>query len=112
MKTALAALSAAACGRAFAAAAHAQDVKRSYADLDLSTSAGAQTFSQRLDTAAKAYCTGGPVYDTTSKARCMTGAREMFIGSLPTAKRTAFETALKGGATMQASTSATPPAGS
>lgn len=112
MTSAIRALGAAAIGLAFAASAHAQDVKLSYADLDLSTPAGAATFSQRLDVAAKAWCTGGPVYSDSSKSRCMKDARTMFLGSIPAAKKTAYEAALKGDGTTQAAAGTAPPAGS
>ena len=112
MKSAIAAFGAAALGLAFAASASAQEVKLSYADLDLSTPAGAATFSQRLDVAAKAWCTGGPVYTDSSKSKCMRGAREMFLGSIPAAKKSAFEIAMKGGGSTQAAADAPAPAGS
>ena len=115
MTSAIAALGAAAFGFALVLAplaASAQEVKLSYADLDLSTPAGAATFSQRLDVAAKAWCTGGPVYTDSSKSKCMKGARDMFLGSIPAARKTAFEAALKGDGRVQAATGTAAPAGS
>ncbi len=112
MTSAIAAFGAAAAGLALATAALAQDVKLSYADLDLSTPAGAAAFSQRLDVAAKAWCTGGPVYTDSSKSRCMADARKMFLGSIPAAKKTAYEAALKGDGRVQAAATPAAPAGS
>lgn len=112
MRSAIAAFGAAATGLAFAASAHAQDVKLSYSDLDLSTPAGAATFSQRLDAAAKAWCTGGPVYSDSSKKRCMSDARTMFLGSIPAARKAAYETALKGEGRVQAAATPAAPSGS
>ena len=112
MRSAIAAVGAAAIALAFAASAHAQEVKLSYSDLDLSTPAGAATFSQRLDVAAKAWCTGGPVYSDSSKTRCMADARKMFLGSIPAARKTAYEAALKGDGRVQAAATPAAPAGS
>ena len=109
MKT-LATLSAAAFGLALAGAAMAQDVKLSYADLDLSQPADAATFSHRLDAAAASYCAGQPQVNAGAHARCLADARSNFTALLPTSKRDAYQQAM--GSTAQASVRATSPAGS
>ena len=87
-------LSLAAATLLYAAPAAAQEVRVPFADLDLSSSAGARTFDQRAAEAARTVCAVGPrglVNDN-----CVRRVQQEAVRALPAARQDDYARARRG----------------
>lgn len=78
----------------YAAPAAAQEVRVPFADLDLSSAAGVETFDARAAAAARSVCTVGPRGFVNDN--CVRQVRQEAVRALPAARRDDYVRARRG----------------